>query len=191
MTKKLAEHVYNSQLLFDGKWVQLRRIIMGELNINGYEYLHESRCNGNIIAILPYRIVDEDLEFLLRGEITPCWNVRNLIICSITGGVDRNNSIISTVKKELHEESGYLIYQDDDLISLNTCFGTKSSDTLYHLFSINLTDYDGSIDELTYENELEKSSYVKWVKTEDLINCNDPIVHIMYTRLIQKLFGGE
>ena len=46
---EIREHHYNSQLLYDGNWVEFRRILMSELNIKGYEYLHESRCNGNII----------------------------------------------------------------------------------------------------------------------------------------------
>jgi len=54
--------------LCENDWVSL-------LDLNGYVYSHETRCNGVIVAILPYRRTEKGrLQFLLRREITPCWS---------------------------------------------------------------------------------------------------------------------
>lgn len=84
---------------------------------------------------------------------------------------------------ELHEEAGYII-AEKQLIPLGTCYGTKSSDTVYYLYSVDLTDEvqgeatgDGS--------ELEKQASCFWSTAID--NSKDPMVYTAYHRLITHL----
>lgn len=84
---------------------------MLELNIadGNYVFMHENRCNGNIVAVLPYRIVDNKIDVLVRYENNPAWtNKRDeFLLTMITGGVE--NDISETVMTELREEGGYVI----------------------------------------------------------------------------------
>ena len=43
--------------LCDNKLVSLMKIVYPEKGINGYVYSHETRCDGNIISIVPYRFI--------------------------------------------------------------------------------------------------------------------------------------
>ena len=108
----------------------------------------------------------------------------------------------------MKEESGYEI-KVNDLISLGTCFGTKSTDTIYHLFSVDLTgkvqlgtqkDINDMKDELMNNvtkntnkiygkgdgSKLEEKAYCFW--TDKIDDAVDPLVFILYYRL-QKFLG--
>lgn len=184
MNMRIDNVIRKSQILFDDKWCQLRRVI--DDKIQGYTFLHEIRCDGEIISILPYRIVDDDIEFLLRKEATPCWELANPVLSSITGGIDSGSTPQKTAVKELEEETGYCVYQSD-LIHLGKCYGTKSVSTTYHLFSVNLTGKEQTAP-LYVETELEESSTCEWVKYEELLTVKDPFVYVCYAKLMNHLF---
>ena len=174
-------------LLYDNEWVQLR-ILSNNTKVKGYVYSHEKRCNGKIVAFLPYREVENgNIELLFRFEDTPCWSMDDfpqVIPCSFTGGVDTGSTVYETIIKELEEESGYEM-SAVDAISLGTCRGTKSTDTMFHLFTFNLTQREPT-KPLTVESPHEGMSYCNWVKLEDLDDewhFQDPLVSVLYTKL--------
>lgn len=165
--------------LYNNKWISLKEISFPEKGIGGYVFSHETRCDGNIVSILPYRLTGNGMEFLLRREITPCWHPTDFLISSITGGVDPGNTIQHTVINELEEEAGYSV-DKTGLISLGTCHGAKSSDTVYHLYSVDLTGFerheasgDGSA--------LEENASCIWVKV--IGDAVDPLVYTLHYRL--------
>lgn len=168
------------KILFKNKWLSLKKITFGD---SSYVFAHESRCDGKIIAVLPFRYESNgDVSFLLRKEIVPCWGEEfKLSIVSITGGVE--DSIESTVVHELKEEAGIEI-KESDLISLGTCRGTKSIDTVYYLFGVNVTESefskhsgDGSY--------LESIASCFWSKNID--DAIDPILYVMFHRLTKVI----
>lgn len=175
-----------SQILYDDKWAQLRRVICPEEKIYGYTFIHEIRCDGEIVSILPYRIKNENIEFLFRKEATPCWELGNPVISSLTGGIDRGSDKIKTALKELEEESGYKAY-DDELIHLGTSYASKSASTTYHLFSIDLTDKKPT-SPLYVETELETNSTCEWGNYDMLLTTQDPFIFVSYVRLMDFLF---
>lgn len=175
------------EVIEKGNFTSYRKIIDKSKHVEGYEYLHEDRCNGIIVSILPYRYNnslirrDNPFDFLLRNELTPCWDMDENVWSSITGGVDIGNTEYETALIELEEEAGYKIDQKD-LIFLGYSFGTKSSDTLYILFTCDLTDKergeangDGSY--------LESKAYCEWV--EDISIAEDPLVYSSYYKMKQ------
>lgn len=168
-------------LLCDNKWIQLREMVDAECGVKGYVFSHEIRCNGIIVSILPFRKVKNQIEFLLRDEVTPCWGMAP-VHSSITGGVEKI-SVLQTAVNELKEEAGYVIKMSD-LISLGTCRGIKSSDSIYFLYTVDLTNKqqeeakgDGS--------ELEKKAYCFWTSAID--SAQDPFVYVTYYRLTKFL----
>ena len=171
--------------LCSNKWISLKEIQSPQHGIMGYVYSHETRCNGHIVSFLPYRKVEKTFtittEFLVRCETTPCWEMIP-IMSSFTGGIDKGDSPTDCVIKELKEEAGIII-TDEKVISLGLSYGAKSSDSTYHLFAVDVTNC--AVGELTFESELEKTSYNKWI-TESLF-CQtafmDPFVYVLKARL--------
>lgn len=170
------------QVISKNEWVSLNKIIAPEKGCNGYYYLHEERCSGKIVSILPFRRINNSnkLEFLLRHEITPCWNINTPTISSITGGVDKGHTINQTVLIELEEEAGYKV-KESELIPIGECFGTKSSDTIYYIFSVDLT---GKVQNKTLGDgsELEAKAHCEWHTS--IMKAEDPLVYTAYMWLL-------
>jgi ADP-ribose pyrophosphatase YjhB (NUDIX family) len=173
------------KVLHQNEWLSLHRISDPEGGIGGYVYSHESRCNGLIVAALPYRFRFSTQprcpEFLLRVEVTPCWGLEP-IQSAVTGGSEAGETPQTTMLRELREETGFEV-PPDSLILLGQSRGTKSTDTLFVLFAADVTDLeqhplqgDGSA--------LEASATVAW--TERPWESIDPLVSMMWAQLINS-----
>lgn len=165
-----------SKKLGGDEWLELRET---ETPTGPYTYSHEIRCDGKIISILPYRRAGRDAyEIGIREEITPCWGEERSL-SSVTGGVDKGEEPKAAAKRELFEETGYDV-DVSKIKELGTCRGTKSSDTVYYLFGVDLTDAespskpkgDGT------ENDLAP---LRWMYIGD--DIIDPLVYVSYHRL--------
>lgn len=171
-------------------WLSLKRISDPRPDVDGYIYAHEERCRGIIVAILPTRVVNtwgvDVTEFLLREEKTPCWSTEHRILSAITGGWEggefRDNAV-----RELREETGYQVAADD-LVSLGVSYASKSSDTVYHLYTVDLTGRepgmvigDGTAREALADN--------RWVRGNVITECMDPQVSVMFSRNYNRMVG--
>lgn len=177
------------ETLCDSKFLSLRKIVDPENGVNGYEFIHESRCDGKIISILPFRRTENEaheteIQILLRQEVTPCWIMNKRVLSSITGGFEGGDPR-DTAILELKEEAGY-IAEKSELISLGTCFGPKCADTVYYLYSINLTNKE-KIDASGDGSELEKKAYCEWSQIHDIVNAKDPLASTTLIRLLIHL----
>jgi 8-oxo-dGTP pyrophosphatase MutT (NUDIX family) len=156
-----------------------------DLGVDGYVYSHETRCAGRIVALLPYRITDiGTMQYLLKSEMTPCWSL-NQTLSSITGGYE-GASIEDDAVREMLEETGYSVTVED-LIPLGTSYASKSADTIYSLFTVDLTGRhqgeavgDGS--------QVEAESQAIWCHEHELVNVQDPQVAVMFIRLQTVLY---
>jgi hypothetical protein len=172
------------ETMCDGKFISLRKIVDPENHVNGYEFVHETRCDGKIISILPYRKEKDTFQILLRKEVTPCWIMNQQVLSSITGGFEGGDPRDTTIL-ELKEEAGYEA-QKQELISLGTCFGTKSSDTIYYLYSIDLTNREKG--EATSDgSDLEKLAHCEWSSVIDIVGAKDPLASTLLIRLLIHL----
>lgn len=163
-------------------WVSLNEIKWPEEDIKSYVFSHEERCNGKIISILPFKY-DKELDkyqLLLRNEVTPCWSGIEHNVSTITGGVE-NNDPDQTAIDELKEEAGYVI-DNNKLIYLGWCFGIKSSDSIYYLYSCDLSNAkETEID----PEDLESKSYNFFADNiDDMI---DPFGYVIYYKLLKYL----
>jgi len=167
-------------ILKTNKWIELRELVDEKKGINGYVYSHEKSCDGKKIVILPYRNQKGKFEILLRDELTPCWDLNKKIISSLTGSVEKNNSPLETAIIELKEEAGYSITKED-IVELGEMFGIKSSDTVYYLFTVDLTNKEKG-KATTDGSKLEKEAKCFW--TDNFLKAQDPFV---YAALIKML----
>lgn len=182
--------------LFEGNFLDLREIFISpdasEKDVEedqGFEYVREKRCNGQVVACLPYRekrthtaAVFDTVEFLLRREIVPPWGTQSQL-CSITGGYEEElGEPVETMREEMIEEAGYDL-PVESFISLGTVRSVKSADTLYHLFTVDLTDVDRDYEDPKGDGSLlEEYGSVEW--SESIAGVNDPQVYVMWYRLI-------
>ncbi len=168
------------ETVYSNKFVEVQKIIDPENGVNGYFYLHETLGDG-VISILPFKKEKNQVQFLLRKEITPCWSM-SYSISTITGKHDQKTPVLTAVK-ELKEEAGYEVLSKD-MINLGTCRGTKSCDTIFYLFSVDLTDNkEGKA--TTDGSELEKNATCIW--NSDVSKSIDPLSYVSYYRLMKRL----
>lgn len=151
---------------------------------DGYVFSREVRCNGVIVALLPFRASNDHFEFLARLEICPAHGPEPKL-CSITGGVEPGVSVEETVQHELWEEAGYHV-NIDELIGLGVAWPSKSADTIAHLFAIDVTSKSPSTPPGD-GTQFEVNSSVKWVDYEQGVQTTDPLFVIAIARL-EKLY---
>lgn len=178
--------IKNSSInLHSNKWISLLCMRNPSKHIYEYIYSTETRCKG-IVAFIPFRLNGDIIEVLIRYEATPCWDGDRQVGSSFTGGIDHNSTPVETAIKEIKEETGYSV-DKTELISLGQTFGIKSSDTIYHLYAVDLSHKD-SPTELTVETELEQFSFNKWSQLSQTVNCiPDAIYGMLAFRLIHFL----
>jgi len=151
-----------------------------ENDVNGYVYSHETRCEGIIVACVPFRTSqDGEKQYLLRSEITPAWGDEP-VLSSITGGYE-GGSPDDDIIRELDEEAGYEVDRDE-LIRLGVSFASKSDDTIYHLYSVDLTGKEAK-EAHGDGSELETIATMEWVDEDVIQDVMDPQVSVIYTRL--------
>lgn len=172
------------EVLHENDWLSLRRLRVPSAQIGGYVYSHESRCNGRIVAALPFIA---PARFLLRVEVTPCWGL-GPVASAVTGGVDGDESCVQAVLRELREETGFAVSEGPRLIDLGTSRGTKSTDTIYSLYAANV---DGLVQHALVGDgsPLEASAHCEW--TSHPWESVDPLCALMWARLVQSLQWAE
>lgn len=173
------------ETLLNNKWLS----VVEKTLDNGSKYVYSKSiwCNGEGVAILPYRRKNEEhqLQFLGRFEVCPAHS-DEIELCSITGGMDcEGESPVFTAVRELKEEAGIIVTLEQ-MLYLGTVRPSKSSDTVTHLFAVDLdTGYmqeeaigDGTLGEV--------GAYCEWVNTVDVMSAKDPLLHAIMMRLIGK-----
>lgn len=167
------------ETLHSNDWLSLRVVRAPERGINGYVFSHESRCQGRIVAVLPYADTPTGRRYLVRSEVTPCWSLDHQM-SAITGAYE-GGDIEDDAVRELEEEAGYTIDRGD-LIPLGESYASKSADTVYSLFAVDVTEKaqghaygDGS--------RLEAEGSTVWLSEVEVCSVRDPQVAVMVLRL--------
>lgn len=195
------------QTLHKTSWVALRRI--SHPKYGDYDFLHEVACDGLKVVVLPFRAVSISpcehcdnggdprechvshfvVQLLMRDELTPCWNIEHRELSSITGGWESgdDNMCQATAIRELSEEGGYCITKDQ-LMFLGTAYGTKSTDTLYYIYAVDLTDVTPANEGIGDGSALEAAASCRWIVDEEILSSPDPHAYVAYNRLIALLF---
>lgn len=182
------------RVLCKTKWVSLRGMKTELTGDNEYYYLHEDMCGGKKVAILPYRYKTRmglhnpkekyGIEYLLRNEVTPPWGKPpKQFVSSITGGVE-NDNVIDTAILEMAEEAGYEINRSE-LKFLDISYGTKAADTVYYLYTIDLTGKEKTIEANGDGSVLETMAECFWSNTIE--NAVDPLVYVLHYKVRQIL----
>lgn len=171
------------ETLHENEWLSLKRLRVPSAQVGGYVYSHETRCNGRIVAALPFRIArpPKGADFLLRVEVTPCWGVEP-VASAVTGGVDDDENCVDAILRELREETGFAV-PPARLIDLGAVRGSKSTDTVYSLYAAPVDELE-QYDLIGDGSPLEDRASVRW--TEHPWESDDPLCGLMWARLVQS-----
>jgi len=167
------------KVLFENEFMAL-------IDRDGYIFSREVRCNGVIVAIVPFRNAMTGQEFLARLEVCPAHGLEQERCC-ITGGAEPGKPIEQSAQKELLEEAGYRV-EVSSLIRLGNVRPSKSADTIVHLFAVNVT---GKPQEaaLGDGSTFEKGSGVAWVDYRQGLEITDTLFVTAMVRLKELLNG--
>lgn len=171
------------EVLYTSKWAEVRKR-------GFYVYTHSPWSNSMGVALLPFRFVNGQIQFLARFEnnLAHTDNRNELEICSITGGYDNADrfTIEECALNELREEGGYAALPVD-LIPLGTANVSKGSDYVQFLYGIDLgKPHIVRVEPTGDGTEGEIGAYCKWVTREELFTTKDPLVYMMYARLFLR-----
>ena len=129
--------------------------------------------------MLPFRTSEAGIEYLIRSEVTPCWSMEP-VSSALTGGWEGGEAV-EDAQRELKEEAGYDAPLSD-FIELGGSYASKSSDTIYVLFAVNLTGQD--VGEATGDGSvLEAEGKCIWMSEAELVHLYDPQLHVLLNRL--------
>ncbi len=171
----------NNKKLFEHKW------------INVYEtedhFIYAERRGKDSIALLAYRKVKDDYEFLIRWQLLPATSIKEhkLMPCCITGSLWDQTNLITAVKAELYEEGGIEL-QDEKQIKTSKSFisSTQLSETT-HVYLVDVTNLeqqpikgDGSY--------LESVSKTTWVSHQELKRIIKEDVTLVSLSIAYELF---
>lgn len=154
---------------------------------DGYIFVREVRCGGNIVSVLPFRNTGTGQQYLARRETCPAHASINQQpeLCSITGGVDSGTSPLETARLELLEEAGYSV-DPGEFVPLGNVKPSKAMDTVAHLFAIDVSDKrpqaamgDGS--------KWEVGASVVWVSEGEGLEIGDPLFIAALARLSRRI----
>ena len=162
-----------------------RNQFLAVINRQEYTFVREVRCDGIVVALLPFRAntTGQPIEFLARLEVCPAHGPAPEQ-CSITGGLEPEQRVEEAAVQELWEEAGYRA-TENELISLGKVRPSKALDTTVYLFAVDVTGKkqlpppgDGS--------RFEANATVEWVTYSQGINIADPLFVTALTRLVNK-----
>ncbi len=170
----------NIQELYANPWLSLKTVVAPEKGIGGYVFSHEESCQGIKVAVLPYRKTTSGMQFLVKSEVTPCWGL-DPVKSAVTGGYE-GEDVKQDAVREMLEETGYLI-TEHMLQDLGTCYASKSADTVYHLFAVDVTDLEQG-EALGDGTRLESEALCFWLFLKDTAEIQDAQFQAMVLRLM-------
>jgi len=175
--------------LKENSWLSLKELRAPEAGVAGYVFSHETRCQGRIVLVLPYRwnTEDQSLSYLVKSEVTPCWSMEP-VRSGVTGGYE-GEDIADDAVREMLEETGYSI-QKEDLEYLGTCYASKSSDTVYTLYAVDVGDLFQA-EALGDGTRLESESETIWVNLRELAAYQDAQLCTAALRLLAHVWHNK
>ena len=157
------------------EYAELRRVGL-------YYYAHFGY--GRAVAILPFRHTAADLELLARLEVRPSHGA-GMELGAITGRYDNPAiSLLACAVKEVSEEAGYIV-DPDTVIDLGETWDSKVTDSIYHLFAVDISD--PAIRRCEAVDVGPETGYPQWITPAEVSRTTDPILAMTYLRLAAHL----
>lgn len=152
----------SDKILYKDEIISVRESVK---NNEVYIYTHEEISDGKRVVVLPFRKKRGGRQFLLRREFIPCWD-SHTDVCAISSKV-KNGNPEETIIEELLRDTGYSI-KASELIRLGVVSASKSSDTTYYLYGLDLSKKDIEEEKLEVQEDLSF-----WGNDDDIMDSID------------------
>jgi 8-oxo-dGTP pyrophosphatase MutT (NUDIX family) len=108
----------------------------------------------------------------------------------ITGTCEDNDDYLKTAKRELKEESGYDVDDNDKWYFLGTVTGNKFVDKEYSCFGIDVTGIEPS-KPITDGSEQEEASKFHFIAANDVVKAKDVFIPALFLKLFKFVVGMD
>lgn len=150
------------------------------------------RSTVDSVIILPFVSDDEGLPLML-GVLNEVNRFRDggRSITLISGRCDDEDSnFLDTAKRELKEESGYDVQDDDKWFFLGTITASKFVDCEYPCFAVNVTDLERG-KRTTDGTQDEKNSEFFFIPANDVVKSKDVFIPALFLKLFKYVVGMD
>lgn len=153
--------------LYENYWLSLYQTPKG--------FVYAQRKGINSTASLCYRLnQDHQYEFLVRLQPLPVIHQypeqkeNTLYPCCITGSIEPNETPLQNCLKEVYEESGYLINQEQIKYVTSASASTQMNEIVFH-YLVDLTNIKKENEPQNDGSYFESVSQNKWISENTLI----------------------
>lgn len=178
----------NIEVLHDLKWFNVVKVIAEEAEMIG---LWKDKLN---VAVLPFTSTSHEENKLTIEKIGSMYEMNplrnnNYTYTAITGDVE-NEDVLSAAKRELFEETGYLIEDTERWIYLGEITTSKQTNEIHPCFAVNANYIEQA--EATGDGTInEKLSKFEWIDPEKIFELEDAFLNILFLKLLNKLGAFE
>lgn len=171
----------NNKKLYEHQWMSVYE--------TEDKFIYCERRGKDSIAILAYRLVDGEYQFLIRWQLLPATSVKEykLMPCCITGSLWDHDNLLQAVKDELLEEGGIILEDTTRIKAQKSIISSTQMSEITHVYVVDVTGLeqhpikgDGSY--------LESISKTEWVTHKQLIDLIDQWVTLVSLLIAYDLF---
>lgn len=148
------------------------------------------RSKSDSVLVLPFISDDRGLP-LMVGVLNEKNDFRSGgYATSIVSGSpeDEDPNILSTAKRELLEETGIDVKDDDRWYFLGTLTGSKFVDSIHPCFAVDVTGIEAEIPK-TDGSESERLSTFKFIDPNEILTVEDPFIPSLFLRIFKYIAG--
>jgi 8-oxo-dGTP pyrophosphatase MutT (NUDIX family) len=172
--------INNEKIVFKSDWFD----VVKEGEYSGI------RTKDDSVLILPF--ISDDRGFpLMLGVLNEKNSFRNggYSISVISGRPeDEDPNTLTTAQRELLEETGFDVTEDERWYFIGTLTGTKFVDSIHPCYAVDITDLtQGEVK--TDGSEQEKLSTFKLIPTNEIISVEDPFISALFLRIFKYVVG--
>jgi 8-oxo-dGTP pyrophosphatase MutT (NUDIX family) len=150
------------------------------------------RTRWDSILILPFTSDDRGFPLML-GILDEKNSFReNGYSISIVSGSpeDEDEDLLSTAKRELLEETGFDIKEDERWYFLGTLTGSKFVDSVHPCFSVDVSGITPS-EPKTDGSMSEKLSKFRFINSNEVVYVEDPFISALFLRIFKYVVGMD
>jgi 8-oxo-dGTP pyrophosphatase MutT (NUDIX family) len=126
------------EVIFETPWIQVKR------TPRGFDYLERKGVNS-VAVFLIRRTDNSKTEVLIRLQPLCVHNAdiddqQMLFACPVTGGIEEDEKPIDSAYREVEEETGYYLIENDLTYLTTYIVGTQTNEKVW-LYMADVTDY--------------------------------------------------
>ena len=122
-----------AKILFEGKWLVVK-------NLDGYEYVSNTKRQNGFSAIIPYAIEDGEIFLYVHNELrVPRGFVDRLHPSCVTGSIEEGESHFENAVKELGEEIGFYDVPEERWEFVGEFWCNKKTDDVGYSYLVDVT----------------------------------------------------